>query len=349
MHEVDFLPVGDGGRSGDAITLRFTRPDTQTHGIVVLDAGFADDGEALVEHIKAYYETDEVDLAILTHPDGDHIGGMGKVLRELRVKKLWLHDLGAHGGSTLRAATAIEDLKAVAREQGTETFEAWAGASMFGGALTVLGPDKDYYEEMVDAQVAGDRAVPAAAVKALVEAARGLFDRLVGFLGVEVPFEEKDVSPRNNSSMITLFRVDGQSLLFTADAGVPALERAWDYAEQHGLAASPDFVQIPHHGSRRNASSAWLDRLLGPTGQSESRVAFVSVVADSEKHPSGKVVNAHKRRGSWSLPRLVRRTVTDISRLSEWDGMRQSRLRRWLRTRTTSSSSCSMPTQGALG
>ena len=45
---------------------------------------------------------------------------------------------------------------------------------------------------------------------------------------VEVPFDEKEVSPRNNSSMITLHSVDGEALLFTADAGAPALDRAWD-------------------------------------------------------------------------------------------------------------------------
>lgn len=112
-----------------------------------------------------------------------------------------------------------------------------------------------------------------------------------------MPFAEKEVSPRNNTSMITMLAVDGQRLLFTGDAGVPALERAWDVAERRGLGGAPDFVQIPHHGSRRNASSAWLDRLLGSTGQAECRTAFVSVVRDSDKHPSGKVVNAHKRRG----------------------------------------------------
>ena len=26
---------------------------------------------------RSYYEVDKVDLAIVTHPDGDHIGGMG--------------------------------------------------------------------------------------------------------------------------------------------------------------------------------------------------------------------------------------------------------------------------------
>ncbi|MEA2358254.1 MAG: hypothetical protein QOI62_1514 [Solirubrobacteraceae bacterium] len=296
MHEIDFLPVGDGQDSGDAIALRFVRPDTGGWAHVIVDAGFQDDGQALVAHVKAYYDTDEIDLAILTHPDGDHIGGMGEVVRGLNVNKLWLHDIGSHGGSSLPAAKAVDDLIAVATARGTQVYEVWAGAQAFGGALTILGPDGAYYNQLVVEQVEGPGAV-AAAAKALVEAARGLFDRIATGLGLEVSFAEEEVTPRNNTSLITLLAVDGKRLLLTGDAGVPALERAWDFAEGVGLDAIPDFVQIPHHGSRRNASSAWLDRLLGSTGQPESRTAFVSVVPNSEKHPSGKVINAYKRRG----------------------------------------------------
>jgi len=296
MFEIDFLPVGDGKDSGDAIAMRFTHPGTGAWVYVIIDAGFEDDGDALVRHVKTYYETDEIDLAILTHPDGDHIGGMGKVIRGLYVKELWLHNLGARGGSSLPASDAVNDLISVAKAHGATAYETWAGAQDFGGALTVLGPDENYYEQLVVEQVEGVGAV-AGTAKALAEAARGLFDRIATGLGIEVPFAEKEVSPRNNTSMITMLAVDGRRLFFTGDAGVPALERAWDVAERRGLAGAPDFVQIPHHGSRRNASSAWLDRLLGSTGQAESRTAFVSVVRDSDKHPSGKVVNAHKRRG----------------------------------------------------
>jgi beta-lactamase superfamily II metal-dependent hydrolase len=296
MHEIDFLPVGDAGKSGDAICMRFTRPDTGTQAVIVIDAGYADDGGALVNHIKQYYGTVVVDLAILTHPDGDHIGGMGAVIRGLTVKQLWLHDIGARGGSSLPAAAAVNDLMKVAAERGTDVYEAWAGASEFGGGITILGPTKAYYERLVREQV-DEKSTVAKASAALLEAARSIAERLAAALGVEIPFDAKDVNPRNNSSMIVLAKFGADTQLFTADAGVPALEAAWDHAESVGLAAKPTMVQIPHHGSRRNCSSAWLDRLLGPTGQIEVRGAIVSCVAQSDKHPSGKVVNAHTRRG----------------------------------------------------
>lgn len=301
VFEVDFLPVGEGKDSGDAIALRFTHPISGEWVHVIVDAGFEDDGAALVGHVQQYYGTTTIDLAILTHPDGDHIGGMGRVIRGLDVERLWLHDIGSHGGSSLPAATAVRDLIRVAQSYGTTVEEPWAGDQAFDGALTILGPDQTYYESLVAEQVTGVSAVTAAR-RALVEAARGIWDRVGGVLGDEVPFPEKEVNPRNNSSMVTLLTLDGQTLLLTSDAGVPALDSSWDKAESLGLGTPPDFVQIPHHGSRRNASSAWLDRLLGRIGQEPCRTAFVSVVATSDKHPSGKVVNAHMRRGCNVIP-----------------------------------------------
>jgi len=299
MYEIDFLPVGEGSRSGDAIALRFTRPDTGRLAHVIIDAGFGGDGDDLVRHVRTVYGTDTVDLAILTHPDGDHIGGMGEVVRGLHVTELWLHRIGAHGGSSLPAATAVEDLIGVANDHGTDVWEVWPGVQRFGGALTVIGPDEPYYDELVAQQVAGEK--PLVTVrKTLTEAVRGVFDRVASALGQEVALVEQEVNARNNSSMINLFIVDGRRLLFTADAGVPALDRAWDFASENALAGALSFVQIPHHGSRRNASSAWLDRVLGPVGQAPSNIAMVSVVADSEDHPSGRVINAYQRRG-WNV------------------------------------------------
>lgn len=300
-YEIDFLPVGDGKDSGDAIAFRFWRPQAGAWAHVIVDAGFEKNGEALVEHVKRYYGTSTIELAILTHPDGDHIGGMGKVLRGLEVKELWIHDLSAHGGSTLPAAGAVDELITLANERGTVVAQPWAGSTRFDGALTILGPDVEYYKELVADQVDGKSVAHGAGAKVLASV-RGLWERVTGALGVEVPFAAKEVSPRNNSSIITHVCVDGKQWLFTADAGEPAISRAWDFAESIGLAERPDFVQIPHHGSRRNASSEILDRVLGKTGQAEDCVAFVSCVADSEKHPSGRVVNAYKRRGYKVVP-----------------------------------------------
>jgi beta-lactamase superfamily II metal-dependent hydrolase len=80
--------------------------------------------------------------------------------------------------------------------------------------------------------------------------------------------------------------------VLVADAGVPALTRAWDDAPF-------DLIQIAHHGSKRNASSALLDRTLGRVGAwtGSPRTAVVSVAPRSRKHPSPRVLRAYARRG----------------------------------------------------
>lgn len=111
MHQVDFLAVGKkaGDKCGDAIALRFVPPDSNESVQVVIDAGFKEDGKALVDHVNTNYEPGHLDLAILTHPDADHINGMGEVLRGLSVKKLWLQRIGAHGGRLDRVGAAGRD------------------------------------------------------------------------------------------------------------------------------------------------------------------------------------------------------------------------------------------------
>lgn len=299
MYEIDFLPVGDGERSGDAIAMRFTRPDTGEMAHVIIDAGFQDDGEALVDHVNAYYDTDYVDLALLTHPDADHIGGMGVVVRELRVGGLLVHRLGQRGGSSLPAASAVDDLIRTAEEQGTKIYEPFSATTAFGGVLTVLGPDVDYYEELVSEQIQEELAKSAAAAGRPPGPITRLALRAALKFPIEIPFDDgPGANPRNNSSAITLLEVEGFRALFTADAGVPALERAWDWLEKNGLdTRSPDMMQVPHHGSRRNGSSALLNRLLGPTGQPQTREAIVSVSARSPRNPSARIVNAYGRRG----------------------------------------------------
>ncbi len=73
-YEIDFLAVGDGEKSGDAIAIRygnlFGGREEQT--VVVIDGGDRHSGDILVQHIATHFQTDRVDIAILTHPDSDH-------------------------------------------------------------------------------------------------------------------------------------------------------------------------------------------------------------------------------------------------------------------------------------
>ncbi len=313
--EVDILPVGDGGRSGDAIALRYGdlgRPANQY--VVVIDGGFRDDGQALVELIKSRYHTTFVDLVVSTHPDADHINGLAVVLDELAIGELWIHqpelselkaalraesyistDMAKRQRATALAKSlqCVTDLTDLARRKGIAMREPFAGVSFGAGALTVVGPTRAYYDSLVRDFSTFSRTggLLATLTKALRSVQESIFEESLG--------EDSETSPENNSSVVSLLNVDGLRLLFTGDAGADALHQAADAIEVLGHPlGSFDLIQIPHHGSRRNVTPSLLDRLLGPKGQAPRQCAFVSAAPDARpKHPAKKVTNAFHRRG----------------------------------------------------
>lgn len=324
MYEVDFIPVGEAGRHGDAIALRFTDPESGSLVRIVIDAGFTSSGDSIVEHFDRWYGTRDVDLAILTHPDADHIGGMGTVLRELNVATLCVHRLDQRGGESLPAAEAVVELVELAREQQTEVVEAFAGSHAFGGALQILGPDEAYYAELVEQQVEEARAAAPGRVQKAARAVRAAARRFVDALPGEVWFDDAGgTNPRNNSSTVTLLTVDGYRMLFTADAGVPALERAWGHLADNGWDTSPpDFLDVSHHGSRHKGSSDLFNSIFGPVGQEASRHAFVNVAAEAEEHPNPKIANALMRRGyalNWTKGKAIRQNSADAPPREGWN------------------------------
>jgi beta-lactamase superfamily II metal-dependent hydrolase len=315
-YEIDFLPVGDGSRSGDAIALRYGNlhgpRDEQT--VIVIDGGFSDDGKALVDHITTYYDTDQVDIVLSTHLDCDHINGLTVVVEELAVKELWIHEptvnkmtlalesaLAKSAGRKERltrltaSLSGATDLIGLARQKGITLREPFTGLSSSDGMFHVIGPTETYYHELLEMFRSYERKEGFLA-KAF-EAIHTVFESLEH----ETLGEDSDTSPENNSSAITLLSVDGRSLIFTGDAGAHALHRAADYLDWSGFDWSTlRFMQIPHHGSRRNVTPSVLDRYLGPKVQYDvTKSAFVSCAPEGgPKHPAKKVTNAFLRRGA---------------------------------------------------
>jgi hypothetical protein len=91
-------------------------------------------------------------------------------------------------------------------------------------------------------------------------------------------------------------------VLLTGDAGVCGLTWAANMAELLRLPLRQfSFVQVPHHGSRRNVGPTILTRLLGNKQQESDRTrftAFVSAPKDDDQHPRRIVLNAFRRRGA---------------------------------------------------
>ncbi|ASN06886.1 ComEC/Rec2 family competence protein [Virgibacillus necropolis] len=76
--EVHFIDVGQG----DSILLE--TPENKT---ILIDGGTPESGDDIVEYLKKQQVT-KIDLLIVTHPDIDHIGGLTKVMKSTKVKKV---------------------------------------------------------------------------------------------------------------------------------------------------------------------------------------------------------------------------------------------------------------------
>lgn len=122
-----------------------------------------------------------------------------------------------------------------------------------------------------------------------------LASRILESLDYETLKEDGITSADNESSVILYAKFNGEGILLTGDAGIRALNKAYDHNPQ--LADNLKFIQVPHHGSRRNVSPSILNKILGKKGQSENKIAFISAGKDSTKHPRQIVVNAFIRRG----------------------------------------------------
>jgi beta-lactamase superfamily II metal-dependent hydrolase len=322
-YEIDFLAVGKE-KSGDAILVRYGN----LHGgraeqkIVLVDAGYPETGKAVVEHLKTYYGTAEIDLVISTHPDQDHVGGLETVLTECTVRQLWMHqpwkhtkdiaEMFVHGrvtdesvkNSLRKSLDEAHDLEALANKRGIPIIEPFTGTNFDNKSVYVLGPTQEFYEGLLPAfRCTTETRQDGSLLKGLLAGAAAFVKTLAEGLDIEtLGTPSEDTTAENNSSAILLFQFGDKSALFTADAGLPALTPALQILKAAKYDMSKiGFVQVPHHGSARNVSADFLDGLLGPKQAQESttRTAFVSVAKpDDSKHPSKKVTNAFRRRGA---------------------------------------------------
>lgn len=321
-YEVDFLPVGDGEKSGDAIAFRVGDlcSDPPEQIVVVVDGGFEETGKQLVNHIKKYYKTDQVDIVISTHPDADHSSGLKIVLEEMKVGELWMHQPWNHTkdiadmfidgrvtdkGVREKLRKALDDareLEKIADRKEIPIFEPFAGMVDVNGIITVVGPTKEYYESLLPEF----RSTPQPKVGFLeraIEAGVGLLAKVAESWGIETLTDAGETSAENNSSVILNVSYDGRNILLTGDAGIPALTNAADYMEYilDVDTSSWNFVQVPHHGSKRNVGPTILNRIIGPklSEPTKKMTAFVSASKDAQtKHPAKKVTNAYLRRGA---------------------------------------------------
>lgn len=311
--EIEYIPVGDGDKSGDAIVLRYGNligsRDEQI--IIVIDGGFEPSGEEVVSHIQKFYGTNVIDLVISTHPDMDHIAGLCIILEKMTVNALLMHKPWDHAeyikeafkkgdittaGLKKRIEKSLQhasNLESIALKKGVPIIEPFQGVRGYSDTLHVLGPSKEYYEdllphfrEMPDTLEALEKIF--APVK---EAVQSAVEWVEDHIGVDLIDNDEDkTSPENNTSTVILFEIEGHKLLLTGDAGKTALLNSAEYAKSLGILLTDlNFFDVPHHGSKRNLSTKVLNEIHAET-------AFISASKNSTKHPAKKITNALKKK-----------------------------------------------------
>jgi hypothetical protein len=322
--EIDFLDV-ESSKSGDAITMRYTVEGLER--IHVVDGGYQNSGESVLRHIRKYYSSPPfIDNAVVTHPDGDHAGGMRTVLEEGEVLALWMLRPWDYAGEIIHRLsrfTNVENLKKrlkecypnlvaldeIAQRKGIPVHEPFQGAQI--GAFTVMAPSKARYldlivesertpesiQEQQQDTVFGQHGVMNRAFAAAVRLVKAAW-------GVEI-FSDESTSAENEMSIVQYAGLCGRRIVLTGDAGRDAMTEAADFAPLAGLfLPGVDRFQVPHHGSRRNMSTTLMDRWLGerlqapPARGEEGFSAIISAAEKDPDHPRKAVIRACIHRGA---------------------------------------------------
>jgi beta-lactamase superfamily II metal-dependent hydrolase len=313
--EIDFLAVGENSKSGDAIAMRFgnlTGGKWNSQYVVVVDGGDSSAGEAMIGHIRGNYNSKRIDRVILTHPDGDHASGLRKVLREMVVGKVWMHRPWNHwkelykycqdgrittnsfGERLRRDYDYADQIENIAQERNVPIFAPRQGNSFTVDdekLITVLGPGKDFYLNMIQESDKTPRMLTESTAKSFSHVKVQKYETMDISTENLAPVSEP-TSPENNMSLVLYLTIAGKKILLTGDAGCDGLYKAIYYAKQSNFdLKNLDLLQVPHHGSRHNLSQGILSELYAPIG-------VISCARNGEpSHPSQIVVNSLIRRG----------------------------------------------------
>ena len=306
-YEIDMLKVG----AADACLIRFF-DDAGRSYVILIDAGNYSDGKTVSDFIQNRYGTKIMDLAICTHCDKDHFGGLVYLLEDMKehpyssikIKELWVNDPGKH--------VSVDDVKYYRNQQNAEkearsvytlpnnknlfdvldgldiiVKEAFSDPSTmaFGGLIKVVGPTVNYYEK-----------------KALLFR-NGLEPIVKTYSYAELPDDnssygeikskalddsDDDTSAHNQTSIMVLFTPsDGNKFFFSGDAGREAFENM--RKTDQNMLKNITWLKVPHHGSRGNMNCAMIN-LMNP------RYAYVSCDG-YDKWLDSLIVKVLKRKG----------------------------------------------------
>jgi len=302
--EVDMLSLGNA----DCILVSFWS-GLSVHRVLI-DGGKKGDAPVIRQFLRNL-NINAIDDLLSTHHHDDHSGGLIELLcdESLTFGKVWSHVPQWHvssmdrvaatlkaAGSSLEAANLLKSLQTAAevykitKKRGFDHEEPFKGKRL--GPLEVCSPTLEFYNDLVtefsdvekikDEDAAQKRYDEQTAMEEVFASVLGKSDSDSSSL-----LTAPHTTPENESSVVAGANHNERVYLFTADAGTCALTNVLrDYPGVKGL----QWMQIPHHGSRRNITKTLI-------GAFAPKTAYVSAEG-SKKHPRRAVVNAFKESGA---------------------------------------------------
>lgn len=319
-YEIDMLDV----KAADAFLIHFFNDENNSEYVVLIDGGNYDDGKTIAEFIRTNYTQHYIDLAICTHCDKDHYGGLVYLLEQQRdkgddnmgIREIWVDDPANHvelgkikwyrKQDTLEVeARSVFDLgdtnlmkiiDDLVENGDIEHYEPFADADDYGdkpytsskwsNIISVIGPTVDYYSELAP-DFRNDLQKKDYETDEENEPNIELKEGKVYSKTLEDAGD--DPSTHNQSSVIVKFIPDDDNVfLFMGDAGRDAIDNMSE--ENIDSIQNVYWLKVPHHGSKYNIDNDMINHI-------HPEVAYIS----TEKYGhylSKAVVNALKKAGA---------------------------------------------------
>lgn len=284
MFKIRMLPAG----YGDCLWVEYGDPAKPYR--LLIDAGTL----PTYKEIRARVEQDlperdrRFDLFVVTHIDNDHIDAAVRLLNSpslhVAYKQIWFNGwkqlvdkdvMGPHQGEYLTALIEQQEIPLNRSFRGRAAFVPDKGKlprkKLPGGmTITLLAPTLGQLQRLRTEWKKALGPDAGNSKKALKKLAT--LPRYKDTLGPPKALDVKaladtpmkpDTATPNASSLVFIAEYDGKRCLFAADANPQTLEPAVDrlLQEEGHARLSLDGLKVPHHGSKHNVSSAFIQKL----------------------------------------------------------------------------------------
>lgn len=298
---IDFVYVGDG----DGIVIWGRNPNEEDY-VFFLDGGNKEFGTKIVEHykkwIKPHLYKNKTIAFINSHPHADHINGLIEIIKEIGSEMTWgiyndpvkfiseelrekikqsaLKKEDADIDHLYKSFEKIQELNDLCIKYNIERKEALTDSFNYN-EIKIISPSREFYTNKVQLFTNIDFLKRVDYTKNFSE----VNETEESLIPCAIVDEKNDASPENlSATVIELIDSKNKRYILTSDAGVESFD---DMVKNGFTTENLNFVQLPHHGSRRNISTNWIGKFAPEM--------FLISAEGNKKHPRKAVISCIKK------------------------------------------------------